>query len=347
MSISVTQLNERSLEIFRTLVDAYMETGEPIGSRTLSRRLGISLSPATIRNVMADLEDAGLLYAPHTSAGRLPTDEGLKYFVQGLLEVGQLTPQDQESIESLCMKSGKNLNASLEEATKLLSGLSQCAGVVVAPKSENTLKHIEFVPINQHSGLVILITDDGMIENRIIDLPPGLPSSSLVESTNYLNSFLSGKTLREIKDIIHNDLTTQRAHLHELSNKVIQTGLAVWADDSNEGALIVKGQAHLLNNITELKDIDRIRELFETLETQKSMIDLLDASINAQGIQIFIGSKNPLFNMSGCSVIVSPFKNTKDKVIGAIGIIGPTRMNYGKIIPLVDYTAKILSRIIG
>lgn len=344
---SIRDLNNRSLEIFRQLVDTYMETGEPVGSRTLSRRPGLDLSPATIRNIMADLEDAGLLYAPHTSAGRLPTEEGLRYFVHGLLQVGAISKADQKEIEHRCKIAGKSLNQILEEATGVLSGLSNCAGLVMAPKTESPLKHIEFVPLGVDRALVVMITQDGLVENRVLELPPGLALSTLVEATNYMNFHFIGKTLTEAKVVMEQELLKDKRTLDVLSSKIVSDGIGVWSGSDDQGSLIIKGQANLLNNITVVEDIDQIRNLFTLLDTKENLINLLEASIKADGVQIFIGSETPLFSQSGCSMVIAPYHNSNDRVIGAIGVVGPSRMNYGKVIPLVDYTAKFISRLLG
>jgi heat-inducible transcriptional repressor len=347
MPLTIAELSERSLQIFRELVDTYVETGEPVGSRTLSRRLKIPLSPATIRNVMADLEEAGLLYAPHTSAGRLPTDEGLRFFVHGLLEIGDLSSQEREHIRGLCENSGKSLDNVLQDATSMLSGLSKCAGLVMAPKIDAPLRHIEFVYLGPGRCLAVLISQDGMVENRIIDLPTGINPSILNEASNYLSSRLEGRTLNEAKNVVDAEMIHHQTHLDELTTKVVSQGMAVWSGGEENRALIVKGQSNLLQGLSGLEDLDQIRDLFQMLDTQEVLKQLLDASIKAEGVQIFIGSENNLFKASGCSLVVSPYHNSREEIIGAIGVVGPARMNYGKIIPLVDYTAKMVSRLLG
>ena len=347
MSLSISELSRRSLEIFRELVDTYVETGEPVGSRTLSRRLQTPLSPATIRNIMADLEEAGLLYAPHTSAGRLPSDEGLRLFVHGLLEVGDLSDQDRHYLNQLSETTGQSIDKVLERATSLLSGLSKCAGLVMAPKTDAPLKHIEFVHLSPGRALVVLISEDDVVENRLIDVPKGITPSTLIEATNYLSTRLTGRTLDQAKNTIHEELNHYQAHLNDLAAKVVEAGLAVWAGGDQGGSLIVKGQSHLLQGVTEMADLEQIRQLFQVLETKETLHQLLDASIKADGVQIFIGSDNNLFKLSGCSLVVSPYHNSRHEILGAIGIIGPARMNYGKIIPLVDYTAKMVGRLMG
>ncbi len=339
-------LNERSREILRHIVDAYMETGEPVGSRTISRRLGMALSPATIRNVMSDLEEFGLLYAPHTSAGRLPTEQGLRLFVDGLLEVGGLSKEERASIEGKCSAAGRSVAEVLEEATTMLSGLSHCAGLVVAPKTERALKHLEFVHLGPGRALVVTVTEDGLVENRIIDVPMGLPPASLVEATNYLAARLLGRTLAEARSEVLADLDEHRAELDELASKVVEAGLATWAGGNKGGALIVRGQAHLLDEVTALSDLERIRGLFAALETKEAMVRLLDAADQAQGVQIFIGAENELFGLAGCSMVIAPYRNSREKIVGAVGVIGPTRINYARIIPMVDYTAQVIGRIL-
>ena len=343
----VEALNERSREIFRHIVEAYVETGAPIGSRTISRRLGMALSPATIRNVMADLEDLGLLYAPHTSAGRLPTEAGLRLFVHGLLERGSLTREERERIEGQCAASGRSLPEVLEEATNMLSGLSRCAGLVVAPTTHEPLRHIEFVSLGPGRALAVLVFASGAVENRIIDVPVGMPAASLVEATNYLSARLVGRTLEEALDEVRTELEEHRAEIDELTSRVVAQGLATWASDERGGALIVRGQAQLLEDVTGLEDLERIRQLFSVLETKEALLRLLDLTNVAQGVQIFIGAENELFGMAGCSVIIAPYANSEQKIVGAIGVIGPTRIDYARIIPMVDYTAEVIGRMLG
>ncbi|MDP3371465.1 MAG: heat-inducible transcriptional repressor HrcA [Candidatus Paracaedibacteraceae bacterium] len=346
MSLSVAELNDRSIEVFREIIDTYIETGEPVGSRTLSRRLKHPLSPATIRNVMADLEDAGLLYAPHTSAGRMPTDAGLRYFVDGLLEIGDIKEQERAEIERRCKSSGLSIDNVLEQASSMLSGLSSCAGLVMAPKNESALKHLEFLQLAPGRAIVILISQDGNIENRVIELPESITQSVLNEAANYLSARIFGRTLAEARLMIADELREQKAHLNELTTKVVEMGIGVWAAGERGGSLIVKGQSNLLDSVTELTELDQIRTLFQALDTKETLKQLLDVSVQAEGIQIFIGAENSLFQLSGCSLIVSPYHDTKQKIIGAIGVIGPSRMNYSRIIPLVDYTAKIVGKLL-
>jgi heat-inducible transcriptional repressor len=348
-SAPLAELSERSREVFRHIVEAYVETREPVGSRTLSRKLGAHLSPATIRNVMADLQDAGLLYAPHTSAGRLPTDLGLRMFVSGLLEVGGLSGAERDQIDAQCVAAGKSLPQALEQATQLLSGLSHCAGLVTAPTTEGALKHVEFVNLAPGRALVVMVTENGLVENRVVEVPLGLTPAELMRAGNYLNTRLMGRTMGEARGDILKELDENRAELDALSQKVVQAGLAVptGGDKTEDRYLIIRGQAKLLEDVTALEDLERVRILFETLETKETMLKLLDAAHGGTGVQIFIGAENELFGLGGCSTIIAPYVNAKEQVVGAIGVIGPTHMNYARVIPMVDYTAKVIARLIG
>lgn len=344
----ITELNQRSREVFRLIVDAYLASGEPVGSRTVSRRLGQVLSPATIRNVMADLEEQGLLYAPHTSAGRIPTEAGMRLFVNGLLEIGALNDDEREAIEAKCASAGRSLPDVMAEATSMLSGLSHCAGLVLAPKTDQPLKHIEFVPLAPGRALVVLVNEEGLVENRVVEVPLGLPGSALQMASNFLNAKLTGRTLDEARQEVLKEIEEQKTELDELTARVVSAGLATWTGGGVlDGQLIVRGQARLLEDVTALSDLERVRSLFEALETKETMLRLLEATGRGDGVQIFIGAENVLFSHSGCSLIIAPFQNSRERVIGAIGVIGPTRLNYARIIPMVDYTAKTIGRLIG
>jgi heat-inducible transcriptional repressor len=296
---------------------------------------------------MADLEEAGLLYAPHTSAGRLPTDLGLRLFVDGLLEYGNLGGEERRRIEAECAASGRSMPQVLEEASGLLSELSQCAGLVVAPKFEEPLKHIEFVSLGPGRALVVLVTESGAVENRVIDVPMGLPPSSLVEASNYLSAKLVGRTLHDAEWLVKRELEQQRAELNDLTSKLVEAGLADWTGDGQDAALIVRGQAQLLEDVTAIEDLERIRRLFAALETKESLLRLLQLTDDAEGVQIFIGAENELFGMTGCSMVIAPYMNSRQQFVGAIGVIGPTRLDYARIIPMVDYTAKVIGRLMG
>ncbi len=340
-------LDARSAAILREIVEQYVETGDPVGSRTLSRRLPLPLSPATIRNVMADLTDAGLLFAPHTSAGRLPTDKGLRLFVDGLLQFGSLSDDERDTIMRTLEARGRSLQDTLSEASTMLSGLSSAAGLVLAPKSEGLVKHIEFVALGSGRALVILVGADGQVENRVIETPPGLPPSALVEAGNYLNARLSGLSLVELRRHVTEEMAENRTELDQLSAGVVEIGLATWTGEGRGGSLIVRGQSRLLADVTQIEHISTIQMLFDRLETQETMLRLLDLADQSDGVRIFIGAESGLFGVSGISMVVAPARNEANRIVGAIGVIGPTRINYGRIIPVVDYTARVIGRLLG
>jgi len=348
--VSLSQLNERSREIFRRIVESYLATGEPVGSRNISRLIPMTLSPASVRNVMSDLEQLGLVYAPHTSAGRLPTELGLRFFVDALMEIGDLTEEDRRSIEAQVAASGaqKSLEAVLTEASALLSGLTRAAGVVLTAKSNVRLKHIEFVRLEPTRALVVLVAEDGQVENRVLNLLPGLPTSALTEATNFLNARIRGRTLAEAKAELERALEARQAELDQLTQKIVAAGLASWSGgESDERRLIVRGHANLLDDLKALEGLERVRLLFDDLETKRGVIDLLGRAEQADGMRIFIGSENKLFSLSGSSTITAPYRDGADRIVGVIGVIGPTRLNYARIIPMVDYTAKVVSKVLA
>jgi heat-inducible transcriptional repressor len=347
---SLAQLNERSREIFRQIVESYLATGEPVGSRNLSRILPMTLSPASVRNVMSDLEQLGLVYAPHTSAGRLPTEMGLRFFVDALMQIGDLTEADRKAIEAQVAGSGqaKSVEAVLIEASGLLSGLSRAAGVVLTAKANPRLKHIEFVRLEPERAMVVLVGEDGQVENRVVNVPIGLPTSALTEASNFLNARIRGHTLNEVRAEIERALKESEAQLDQLTQKIVAEGLASWSGgEHEERKLIVRGQAHLLDDLKALADLERVRLLFDDLETRREVIDLLGRAEQAEGVRIFIGSENKLFSLSGSSTIVAPYRDASGHIVGVLGVIGPTRLNYARIVPMVDYTARVVSKLLG
>jgi heat-inducible transcriptional repressor len=347
--VSLAQLNERSREIFRQVVESYLATGEPVGSRNLSRLITTPLSPASVRNVMADLEQLGLVYAPHTSAGRLPTELGLRFFVDALMEIGDVTADDRRSIEAqiAASRGGKSLESMLTEASTALSGLTRAAGVVLAAKVNVRLKHIEFVRLEPERALVVMVSEDGQVENRVVNLPAGLPTSALTEATNFLNARTRGRTLTEVKADLEHALEAGRAELDQITQKVIAAGLASWSGgDGDDRKLIVRGHANLLDDLKALDDLERVRLLFDDLETKRGVVDILGRAERADGVRIFIGSENKLFSLSGSSTIVSPYRDGAGRIVGVIGVIGPTRLNYARVIPMVDYTAKVVGKLL-
>jgi len=342
------KLNDRSRTIFRQIVESYLATGDPVGSRNLARNLPMTLSPASIRNVMSDLEPLGYIYAPHTSAGRLPTEAGLRLFVDGLLEIGDLTDEERRQIEAqIGVKREKSLQQVLSEAGEMISGLSHCAGLVISDRQIGKLKHIEFLQLEPGKALVILVGDDQSVENRVINLPAGLPPSSLTEAANYLNARIRGLTLGEAKTRVEAELASAKAELDALTQKIVEAGLATWSGALGEQkSLIVRGQANLLKDVDGLEHLARIRQLFDDLEAKRELVQLLGLAERGEGVHIFIGSENKLFSLSGSSLIVAPFQDKQRQIVGVLGVIGPTRLNYARIIPMVDYTARLVGRLL-
>ncbi len=342
-------MDERSRTIFRDIVETYLATGEPVGSRNIARQLPITLSPASVRNVMSDLDALGLIYAPHTSAGRMPTQTGLRLFVDGLLQVGELSENERGQIKARMTGQPQDMGIEdvLADAGEMLSGLARCAGVVLADKQSRRLKQIEFVSLDKVRALVVLVGEDGSVENRIITLPEALPASALAQAANYLNARIAGLTLDDAKGRIQSELKAKRAELDELTERVVRQGLATWSGETDgRKNLIVRGRSHLLEDLTAIEDLERIRLLFDDLETKEELIDLLGHAERADGVRIFIGSESKLFSLSGSSLIVAPFKDSDRQIVGVLGIIGPTRLNYARIIPMVDYTATLVGRLL-
>nr|CAD6426905.1 heat-inducible transcriptional repressor HrcA [Rhizobium sp. Q54] len=343
-------LDDRSREIFRRIVESYLETGEPVGSRNLSRLLPMSLSPASVRNVMSDLEELGLIYAPHVSAGRLPTQSGLRFFVDAFMQVGDLSEDERTSIERQIRPEDRDrpLETLMNDASRMLSGVSRGAGIVVTTKSDPVLKHVEFIRLEPTKALAVLVGEHNQVENRIIDLPAGVTSSQLTEAANFLNAHLSGQTLIELRAELEKLKTQVQSELTALSQDLVERGLAVWAgtrEDGRPNQLIVRGRANLLEGMTDLDDLDRLRMLFDDLEKKDSLIEILDLAESGPGVRIFIGSENKLFSLSGSSLIVAPYRDQEERIVGAVGVIGPTRLNYSRVVPMVDYTAQLLARL--
>jgi heat-inducible transcriptional repressor len=343
---TLADLDRRARDIFREIVEAYLETGEPVGSRTLSRR-GIALSPASIRNSMQDLAALGLLDAPHASAGRAPTHAGLRLFVDGLLEIGDLSREEREEIEARLAAAGSDMSSALSEASSLVSGLAGGAGLVTTPTRERPVKHVEFVGLGPGQTLVVLVLDDGQVENRLVATPPGLTPSQLAESTNFVNFRLKGRTLSEALGQVVEEASRAEAALDAAVSGLVKAGLADWSDPDARAdrKLIVRGRANLLADTQTAADFERVRTLFDELESKRDLIQVLDATRDASAVKLYIGAENPLFALSGSALLAAPYMDAERRVIGALGVIGPTRLNYARVIPMVDYTAKVLSRL--
>ena len=346
MTTSIGEMSERARDVFRLVVEAYLDSGHPVGSRTISRTSSLNLSPASIRNVMQDLEESGLLAAPHTSAGRIPTDSGLRLFVDGIMQVAEPRPEDRAAIEALLDRGGP-IEEAISNATAALSGLSSCAGIVLVPKREPVLKQLAFVPLSSRQAVAVVVGSDGSVENRVVDLPAGVTPSTLTEVGNYVSARLAGLTLREAQARLETEIRAGRAALDRAARELVERGLAVWSEDGlRRPVLIVRGQANLIDE-TAAADLERVRQLLDELEGKEEIGRLLDRARAGDAMKIFIGSENELFALSGSSVIAAPYRGHDGKVVGVVGVIGPTRLNYARVVPMVDFTAKALSRLLS
>ncbi|MCV6825601.1 MULTISPECIES: heat-inducible transcriptional repressor HrcA [Halocynthiibacter] len=344
----LSEMNARSREVFRRVVEGYIETGEPVGSRTLTRTMNEKVSAATIRNVMQDLEYMGLLDSPHVSAGRVPTQSGLRMFVDGLLEVGNLDQQDQRKIDETLGGNDRGVGDALDRLGSALSGLTHGASLVLTPKHEAPIKHIEFVSLGPDRALVVLVFADGHVENRVFTPPMGQTPSSMREAANFLNAFAEGRTLGELATVIEREIKSRKQELNTLAQAMVEQGLAEWVGEGDQHErLIVRGRANLLGGGSDEEDLERIRTLFDDLERKRDIAEFLELAEEGEGVRIFIGSENKLFSLSGSSLVVSPYMNADRKIMGAVGVIGPTRLNYGRIVPIVDYTAQLVGRLIS
>jgi len=346
MSNSIGEMSDRARDVFRLVVEAYLDSGHPIGSRLISRTSTLNLSAASIRNVMQDLEESGLLAAPHTSAGRIPTETGLRLFVDAIMQVAEPRPEDRAAIEALIDRGGP-IEEAISNATAALSGLSACAGIVLVPKEEPVLKQLAFVPLSPRQAVAVVVGSDGSVENRVVDLPPGVTPSMLNEVGNYVTARLSGLTLRDAQVRLDAEIKAGRAALDQVARELIAQGLAIWSEDvSRRPVLIVRGQARLIDEGT-AADLERVRQLLDELEGKEEIARLLDRARAGEAMKIFIGSENELFALSGSSVIAAPYRGHDGKVVGVVGVIGPTRLNYARVVPMVDFTAKALSRLLA
>jgi len=346
MATSIGEMSDRARDVFRMVVEAYLESGHPVGSRTISRTSSLNLSPASIRNVMQDLEESGLLAAPHTSAGRIPTEPGLRLFVDAIMQVAEPRPEDRAAIEALIDRGGP-IEEAISNTTAALSGLSACAGIVLVPKEEPALKQLAFVPLSARQAVAIVVGSDGSVENRVIDLPAGVTPSTLVEAGNYVSARLAGLTLRDAQGRLAEEIRAGEAALDTTAQELIARGLALWSEDgSRRPVLIVRGQANLIDE-TAAADLDRVRQLLDELEGKEEIARLLDRARDGTAMKIFIGSENELFALTGSSVIAAPYRGHDGKLVGVVGVIGPTRLNYARVVPMVDFTAKTLSRLLG
>ncbi len=342
------EMNDRTREVFRRVVEGYLAHGDPVGSRTLTREMSEKVSAATIRNVMQDLEYLGLLDSPHVSAGRIPTQLGLRMFVDGLLEVGDLKAEDRDAIDGSLGDGVPDVGGILDRVGSALSGATHGASLVLAPKQEAPIRHIEFVSLGHDRALVVLVFANGHVENRVFTPPPGQTAGSMREAANFLNSIVQGHTLSELGTVVAREIAHRRQELDSAARELVEGGAAYWEDEGGSyERLIVRGRANLLEDSAEEEELERIRTLFDDLERKRDIAEFLELTETGEGVRIFIGSENKLFSLSGSSLVVSPYMNADRKIIGAVGVIGPTRLNYGRIVPIVDYTAQLVGRLIS
>jgi heat-inducible transcriptional repressor len=342
----ISELTDRARDVFRIVVESYLDTGAPVGSRTISKVSTLNLSAASIRNVMQDLEEFGLLAAPHTSAGRMPTESGLRLFVDGMMQANEPSAEERAAIEGRAGQGGP-VEEAVARTTAALSGLSACAGLVLVPKAEPVLRQFGFVPLSQDRALAVLVGEDGSVENRVVHLPGGIDAHALQQAANYMSSMLAGLTLAQARTRIERDLNQHRAALDSAATALVERGLAVWSEDGDHRpVLIVRGQARLIDT-TATEDLDRVRQLLDELEGKEEIARLLDSAREGEATRIFIGSENKLFALSGSSVIAKPVRSLDGRVVGVVGVIGPTRLNYARVVPMVDFTAATLARLLA
>ena len=338
-------MNTRSREVFRLVVEGYLENGEPMGSRTLTRTLTEKVSAATVRNVMQDLEYLGLLDSPHISAGRIPTQMGLRMFVDGLLEIGEMNVVDREKLNATVADTAQDVDGMLDQIGSALSGITQGASLVLTPKQQAPIKHIEFVSLAEDRALVVLVFANGQVENRLFTPPPGQTPSSMREAANFLNALIEGRTLSDLQGAVKTEIAARRQEIDTLAHDLVESGLAVWQNKGDRHErLLVRGRANLLDGDAEEADLTRIRTLFDDLERKRDIAEFLELTEDGEGVRIFIGSENKLFSLTGSSLVVSPYMNADRKIVGAVGVIGPTRLNYGRIVPIVDYAAQLVGK---
>jgi heat-inducible transcriptional repressor len=344
MTQPIGELTDRMRGIFGLVVEAYLERGLPIGSKALSGQ--VSLSPASIRGVMQELEERGLLTHPHTSAGRIPTDTGLRLFVDGIMQASVPDPHERRAIERQIVRE-QPIEDALAAATSALSGLSQAAGVVLAPKRELRVKQLSFVPLSSTRALAVLVGADGSVENRILPLDATTGASALDEISNFINARLAGLTLGEAEERLRAEIRERKEAIDSAAAELVASGLAAWSQDHvRRPVLIVRGQANLIDEHA-AEDLERVRKLLDELEDRQEIARLLETARDAPGCRIFIGSENRMFALSGSSVIAAPYRGTQGQVVGVVGVIGPTRLNYARVVPMVDFTAKALTRLMA
>lgn len=340
MNEPIGDLTARMRDIFRLVVESYLDRGQPVGSKVIAG--AVSLSPASIRGVMQELEELGLLTHPHTSAGRIPTETGLRLFVDGIMHNALPPARERAAIEA--QLTDRPVEEALAAATATLSGLSACAGVVLAPKSELRLKQLSFLPLAPDRALAVLVGTDGSVENRVVELPAATSAAALAEVGNFVSARLSGLTLGEAEARLRTEIAQRRQAIDATAAELVAKGLANWSEDhAQRPVLIVRGQANLIDEAA-AADLERVRRLLDELEDRQEIVRLLEGAREGQGCRIFIGSENRMFALSGSSVIAAPYRGSEGQVVGVVGVIGPTRLNYARVVPMVDFTAQALTR---
>ena len=353
MSDNVTgsvELSPRNSDVFQTLVEMYLQNGTPVGSRSLSRELDVKLSSATIRNAMQDLEYLGLLKSPHISAGRIPTELGLRLFVDEYLEISNVDDDERSLIDAIAVDESAEVAEQLDRAGTVLSRLTHSASLVLAPKCQLPIKHVEFVSLAPDRALVVLVTADGRVENRVFRPPEGQTPSSMRQAANFVNSIAAGRSVGELKSIVDSEIELQKAEIDRLASQLVKEGLAVWENTAGQNhgeRLIVRGRSNLLGSDEVKINMDLIRELFDDLERKRDIADFLQFVEDSEGVRIFIGSENKLFSLTGSTLVISPYMSNDRRIVGAVGVIGPTRLNYGRIVPIVDYTAQLVGKLVA
>jgi heat-inducible transcriptional repressor len=347
---SILGMNERVHMIFNRIVDRYLTSGSAVGSKAIATDLDHMLSSASIRSIMGELESAGLLFQPHTSAGRIPTQSGLRIFVNGLLEIGgSVSESERMMLDVNCQAQGLSFDEALSETSSMLSGLTSCAALVIMPKTDMIIKQVEFIPIEKNKALVVLVSSTGHVENRIMETPDGMPASVLIEAGNFINAHLVGKSLSDASFLLKELIDVKQAAIDDLTQKVAESGIAIWTgkNSGQSGNFILRGQANLLENVTAMDQLEQVRSLFHQLEEQSNALDVLATMQQAEGVQIFIGSENRFFTETNCSTIIAPYYDSHQSIIGAVGVIGPTRLDYARIIPMVNHTSATITKMLS
>lgn len=336
-------LSERSRHILEAIIEDYIISAEPVGSRTLSRRHGLSLSPASVRNVMADLEEMGFLTSPHTSAGRVPTEKAYRFYVDSLVGSSRIAREEREEIRKRCSLTGRDIGEVLKETSRMLSSISHYMGIVVAPRfTANVFRHIEFLKLGGKRLLAIFVSQSGTVQNKIIETDKELQFADLTRMSNYLDDLLKGLTIMQVKNRILEEMQEEKIRYDALLARALK--LSQQTLEGTDAEVFIEGQANIMEQ-PEFADVAKMKEIIRAFEEKGQLLALLERSMAAEGVQIFIGSESHLNRMTGMSLVTSTYMTGKN-TLGILGVIGPTRMGYAKVIPIVDYTARQVSRLL-